>query len=65
MEEIKKLKKEIRNLREKSIEALGWCEILQIQLENRTILIHELKEEVEKIKKEKQLTETGTSTLNP
>lgn len=65
MKEIEMLKKEIRNLREKSIEALGWCEILQIKLENRTILIHELKEEVEKIKKEKQLTETETSNLKP
>lgn len=65
MEEIKKLKKEIRNLREKSIEALGWCEILQIQLENRTILIHELKEEVKKLKEQNRLPEPATCTLEP
>lgn len=65
MKEIEMLKKEIRNLREKSIEALGWCEILQIKLENRTILIHELKEEVEKLKEQNKLPETAICTLKP
>ena len=65
MKEIEMLKKEIRRLKEQNIETWGFIEILQIKLENRTILIHELKEEVEKLKEQNKLPETAICTLKP
>lgn len=60
MEEIEMLKKEIRRLRVRSTETLGLIELLQIQMENRVIEIHELREEVKKLKEQNKLPEPGT-----
>lgn len=59
MKEIEMLKKEIRRLKEQNIETWGFIEILQIKMENRVIEIHEIREEVKKLKDQNNLPESG------
>ena len=65
MKEIEMLKKEIRRLKEQNIETWGFIEILQIKTENRVIEIHEIREEVKKLKDQNNLPEPGIWTLEP
>jgi hypothetical protein len=65
MKEIEMLKKEIRRLKEQNIETWGFIEILQIKMENRVIEIHEIREEVKKLKDQNNLPESGIWTLEP
>lgn len=65
MKEIEMLKKEIRRLKEQNIETWGFIEILQIKMENRVIEIHEIREEIKKLKDQNNLPEFGIWTLEP
>ena len=65
MKEIEMLKKELRRLKEQNIEAWGFIEIMQIKMENRVIEIHEIREEVKKLKDQNNLPESGFWTLEP
>ena len=65
MKEIEMLKKEIRRLKEQNIETWGFIEILQIKMENRVIEIHEIREEVKKLKDQNNLPKSGIWTLEP